>query len=60
MAADQRTGPMERIDPRDAAFFLRPDYHEVLARLRAEEPVHECEPGFWVAHALPRHPGLEP
>ncbi len=35
------------IDPRDAAFFVRPDYHEVLARLRAEDPVHECGPGFW-------------
>lgn len=48
MAADQHTEPMERIDPRDAAFFLRPDHYEVLARLREEDPVHECEPGFWV------------
>ncbi len=48
MAADQRTEPMERIDPRDAAFFARADLHEVLAQLRAEDPVHECEPGFWV------------
>jgi cytochrome P450 len=37
----------QRIDPRDAAFFVRDDYHEVLARLRAEDPVHECAPGFW-------------
>ena len=37
----------QRIDPRDAAFFVRGDYHEVLARLRREDPVHECAPGFW-------------
>jgi len=37
----------QRIDPRDAAFFARDDYHEVLARLRDEDPVHECGPGFW-------------
>jgi len=37
----------QRIDPRDAAFFARADYYEVLARLRAEDPVHECAPGFW-------------
>jgi len=37
----------QRIDPRDAAFFVREDYHDVLARLRAEDPVHECSPGFW-------------
>ena len=37
----------QRIDPRDAAFFAREDYHEVLARLRDEDPVHECAPGFW-------------
>ncbi len=35
------------IDPRDATFFTRDDYHEVLARLRAEDPVFECAPGFW-------------
>ncbi len=43
VAADQRL----RIDPRDATFFAREDYHQVLARLRAEDPVHECAPGFW-------------
>ena len=37
----------QRIDPRDAAFFARTDYYDVLARLRAEDPVHECGPGFW-------------
>jgi cytochrome P450 len=42
----RETGPA-LIDPRDAAFFARPDYHEVLGRLRAEDPVHECGPGFW-------------
>ena len=35
------------VDPRDPAFFVRDDYYEVLARLRAEDPVHECAPGFW-------------
>ena len=50
MAGDQRSDErtVERIDPREAAFFVRPDYYDVLARLRAEEPVHECGPGFWV------------
>ena len=37
----------QRIDPRDAAFFAREDFYEVLARLRREDPVHECAPGFW-------------
>jgi cytochrome P450 len=36
-----------QVDPRDAAFFLRDDYYEVLATLRAVDPVHECAPGFW-------------
>jgi cytochrome P450 len=35
------------IDPRDAAFFGREDYHEVLSRLRAEAPVYEFAPGYW-------------
>jgi cytochrome P450 len=38
----------QRIDPRDAAFFTREDYYEVLAWLRAEDPVHRVAPGFWV------------
>ena len=38
----------QRIDPRDPEFFTRPDFHEVLARLRAEDPVHRCDAGFWV------------
>ena len=37
----------ERIDPTDPGFFLRLDYYDVLARLRAEAPVYECAPGFW-------------
>jgi cytochrome P450 len=41
MAGDQR------IDPRQASFFMRPDYYEVLARLRAEDPVHQCDAGLW-------------
>jgi cytochrome P450 len=36
-----------QIDPRDASFFTRDDYHDVLARLRTESPVFECAPGFW-------------
>ena len=54
MAADQRidhpVGPesIDPVDPRDAAFFAREDYYDVLARLRAEDPVHACSPGFWV------------
>ena len=35
-----------RIDPATPGFFLRPDYYEVLARLRAEAPVHEFAPGI--------------
>jgi cytochrome P450 len=38
----------QRIDPRDPAFFARPDFHEVLARLRADDPVHRCDTDFWV------------
>jgi cytochrome P450 len=37
----------QRIDPRDASFFAREDYYEILARLRADDPVHRCGPGFW-------------
>jgi cytochrome P450 len=53
VAADQRTDQQNHhdtidIDPRDAAFFVREDYYDVLARLRAEDPVHACSPGFWV------------
>ena len=47
MAGDQRSDPIDGIDPRDAAFFARDDYYEVLAKLRAEDPVHPCGPGFW-------------
>ncbi len=41
------SAPLGGIDPRDAAFFVRDDYYAVLARLRAEDPVHECAPGLW-------------
>ena len=41
MAGDQR------IDPRQASFFTRPDYYEVLTRLRADDPVHRGDDGFW-------------
>jgi hypothetical protein len=33
------------IDPATPGFFLRPDYYDVLARLRAEAPVFEFAPG---------------
>jgi cytochrome P450 len=35
------------IDPRDPTFFIRPDYHDVLADLRAEAPIHQYAPGLW-------------
>lgn len=34
------------IDPSTPGFFLRPDYYDVLARLRAEAPIHEYAPGI--------------
>jgi cytochrome P450 len=34
-----------RIDPGTPGFFLRPDYYDVLAGLRAEAPVFEFAPG---------------
>ncbi len=40
-------GDQASIDPRQATFFARPDYYDVLARLRTEDPVHEYAPGFW-------------
>ena len=36
------------IDPSTPGFFLRPDYYEVLSRLRAEAPVFEVAPGIKV------------
>jgi len=48
VAGDQRDQiDLAAIDPRDAAFFVRDDYFDVLAQLRAESPVHACAPGFW-------------
>ena len=44
-ARHQELGDL-RIDPATPGFFLRPDYYEVLARLRAEDPVHEFAPGI--------------
>ncbi len=35
------------IDPGVAGFFTRPDYTDVLARLRAEAPVFAYTPGSW-------------
>jgi len=34
------------IDPSVPGFFLRPDYYDVLARLRAEAPIHGIAPGM--------------
>jgi cytochrome P450 len=48
VAADQRIDlEATDIDPRDVAFFVREDYFDVLATLRAHDPVHACSPGFW-------------
>ena len=48
MSGDQRDQiDLSVVDPRDAGFFLRDDYFEVLAKLRAEAPVQACGPGFW-------------
>ncbi len=33
------------LDPGKPGFFLRPDYYEVLARLRSESPLHPLAPG---------------
>ena len=33
------------IDPSTPGFALRPDYYELLGRLRAEAPVYDCAPG---------------
>lgn len=35
-------------DPRDPGFRIRPDFHQLTARLRAEDPVHLVEPGLRV------------
>ena len=43
------------IDPLVPGFFLRPDYYEVLARLRAEAPVFEFAPGI---KTVARHEGI--
>ena len=34
------------IEPATPGFFLRSDYYEMLARLRAEHPVYQCAPGL--------------
>jgi cytochrome P450 len=34
------------IDPSTPGFFLRPDYYQVLARLRSEAPIYEYAPGI--------------
>ena len=44
------------IDPGTPGFFLRPDYYEVLGRLRADAPVFEYEPGVKAVTRYARHP----
>ncbi len=48
MAPDQRSYAGVDLDPRDPAFFQRPDFFDVLAWWRAADPVHAVGPGFWV------------
>lgn len=40
------TAPFD-IAPETPGLFTRPDYYDVLARLRKEAPVYEYEPGAW-------------
>jgi cytochrome P450 len=48
VSGDQRDQiDLSHVDPRDPGFFLRDDYFDVLAKLRADEPVRQCGPGFW-------------
>ncbi len=48
MPDDQPDLGLLDVDPRRASFFVRDDYHDVLTRLRREDPVHRCASGFWV------------
>jgi len=51
------------IDPRDATFFVRPDYHEVAGRTADGGAVYEYAPGLWTVaryediRGLSRDPG---
>ena len=38
----------ESPDPMSNDFYLRPDYHEVLATLRAEDPLHRVDDGLFM------------
>jgi cytochrome P450 len=50
MPNPRTTGPamadIADLDPTSSAFYLRPDYHEVLASVRAEDPVHRVGDGL--------------
>jgi cytochrome P450 len=46
--SDDRVVAIPDFDPRDPGFRTRPDFHALTARLRAEDPVHEVEPGLKV------------
>lgn len=37
-----------QVDPTQLGLFTRPDYYELLARLRREDPVHAAPGGVWV------------
>jgi cytochrome P450 len=39
---------LDGLDIRRPGFFLRPDYHDVLAWLRENEPVHQLADGSWL------------
>ena len=50
------------LDPEIPGLFIRPDYYEVLARLRAEAPVFEYQPNCWLVarHAEVREVSRDP
>jgi len=51
------------VDVTSPLFFARPDYYDVLARLRAESPVHRSTPDTWMVtryediRSISRDPG---
>jgi cytochrome P450 len=53
---------LPELDITTPGFFLRPDYFEILAQLRADAPLYECQPGTWTIarHADIRAVGRDP
>ena len=39
---------LAELDVEQAGFYLRPDYYELLAWLRANDPVHRSANGMWL------------